>query len=198
MKKKKNFKLILSFLVTASMMFGAFHVINIKLEQAYAPKSSVVTKDYISGKLESISKLAVTKTTYEGIVEVTDSKSFFNKRLYLCYKAYLKAYVNLEDADINIDNQTRTIFISIPHAELGEPNIDDTNYSLYDATFFEVENQEAITTALSQAEDDCLNVINEEVMIEAADEAADKAVRRLMSSFEKLEEPYTVEISMKE
>ena len=74
MKKKKNFKLILSFLVTASIMFGAFHVINIKLEQAYAPKSSVVTKDYISGKLESISKLAVTKTTYEGIVEVTDSE----------------------------------------------------------------------------------------------------------------------------
>lgn len=195
-KDKNNKKLIAKVGVTVIVIAILFGVINIKITTYYKEKSSVVTSDYIISKLKQINDLAVSKTTYEGYVEVADAEGLFSKTLILRYEAYLKAYVDLNSARVEVDDKNRVIKITIPHAKLGDVNVDDENYKIYNPEFplFESDNIEAVKKGLIQAETDCLEKINQKAMIESADECANKAITTLMSSFSEMEEPYTFEI----
>ena len=80
-KDKNNKKLIARVGVTAIVIAILFLVINIKITTYYKEKSSVVTSDYIISKLKQINDLAVSKTTYEGYVEIADTEGLFSKNL---------------------------------------------------------------------------------------------------------------------
>lgn len=193
---KSNKKLIVRVGATVIVIALLFLVINIKITAYYKDKSNVVTCDYIISKLQQINDLAVSKTTYEGYVEVENAEGLFSKAIILRYKAYLKTYVDLNKAQVEVDDKNRVIKVAIPHAKLGDVNVDDEDYKLYNPKFilFKSDNIEDVKKALIQAEADCLEKIDQEAMIESADECANKAVTNLMNSFAEMEEPYTFEI----
>lgn len=195
-KDKNNKKLIVRVGATVIVIGILFLVINIRITAYYEDKSSVVTSDYIISKLKQIDDLAVSKTTYEGYVEIADTEGLFSKTIILRYEAYLKAYVDLNSARVEVDDKNRVIKITIPHAKMGDVNVDDENYKLYNPEFilFKSDNIEAVKKGLVYAETDCLEKIDQEVMIKSADECASKAITNLMNSFAEMEDPYTFEI----
>lgn len=198
MKKneKNSKKLFVRVAVTAIVMVILFLVINIKISDYYKEKSSMVSCDYIISKLQEINDLAVSKTTYEGYVEILDTEGLVDKTIILRYKAYLKAYVDLNSAKVEVDNKGRVIHIEIPHAKIGEVNVDDEDYTTYNPKIglLKSDNIEALKRGLVQAESDCLEKIDQDAMIQSADECAKKAIMSLLESFAEMEEPYTFEI----
>lgn len=171
--------------------------ISIYIKRSAADAPGVVTEEYLSGKLEEISELAVSKVTYEGVVQMSDSGIFINKEFYLKYTGHIKCSVDFSKIDIHVkEGKNREIIVDMPHATVGEPVIDN-DYQIYDSSWFKSDSVEAVEEALKRAEEDCKNKVDQTAMIETADKYAEEAVENLLSAFENLEEPYRYTLRFK-
>lgn len=171
--------------------------ISIYIKHSAEDAPGVVTEEYLSGKLEEISELAVSKVTYEGVVQMSDSGIFINKEFYLKYTGHIKCSVDFSKIDIKVkEGKNREIIVDMPHATVGEPVIDN-DYQIYDSSWFKSDSVEAVEEALKRAEEDCKNKVDQIAMIETADEYAKEAVENLLSTFENLEEPYRYTLRFK-
>lgn len=170
--------------------------ISLCIKRSAADAPGVVTEEYLSGKLEEISELAVSKVTYEGVVQMSDSGIFINKEFYLKYTGHIKCSVDFSKIDVKVKEKNREIIVDMPHATVGEPVIDN-DYQIYDSSWFKSDSVEAVEEALKRAEEDCKNKVDQIAMIETADEYAKEAVENLLSAFENLEEPYRYTLRFK-
>lgn len=180
--------------LTFIFMFVVFIILCIKINiDNRDEKSSVETEKFISGQLEELQELAVSKVIYDGVVEMEDNSGFFKKKFYIKYTGYVKSYVDLSKADIKVNEKRKSISVRLPHAVIGEPNI-DTNYQIYDKSWIKSDSIEATTKALERAEEDCKRKVDEKTMIDTADGYAKEAVENLLSSFTELDKPYSCEV----
>lgn len=180
--------------LTFIFMFVVFIIMYVKINiDNRDEKSSVETENFISGQLEELQELAVSKVIYDGVVEMEDNSGFFKKKFYIKYTGYVKSYVDLSEADVEVDEKRKSISVRLPHAVIGEPNI-DTNYQIYDRSWIKSDSIEATTKALERAEEDCKRKVDEKTMIDTADGYAKEAVENLLSSFTELDKPYSCEV----
>lgn len=152
----------------------------------YEDRSDVITEDYVMGKIQSISELAVSKTTYQGLIELSDASGIFSSEFYVKYTAQLKAYVDLSKASVTIEENNRIIKVTLPHAELKKPEIDYGDYQIYHSSFFESDSKDAINKALKDAEVECMKKIKTDALIAESDKSATNAVKNILESFTKL------------
>lgn len=177
-----------------AVMCVAFIILFVKIQIDNRDKlSSVVTESFISGQLNELNELAVSKVIYDGVVEMEDNSGLFKKKFYVKYTGHVKSYVDMSKADIKIDDKKRKISVSLPHAVVGEPNI-DSDYQVYNTSWIQSDSLEATTKALERAEKDCKKKVDKKTMIETSDEYAKEAVENLLSSFSEIEKPYTFEV----
>lgn len=180
--------------ITVAVMCVAFIILYIKINIDNRDKlSDVVTESFISGQLNELNELAVSKVIYDGVVKMEDKSGFFNKEFYIKYTGYVKSYVDMSKAEIKIDDKKRKISVSLPHAVVGEPNI-GADYQIYDTSWIKSDSLEAATKALKRAEEDCRKKVDEKTMIETSDGYAKEAVENFLSSFKDVTKPYTFEV----
>lgn len=176
------------------VMCAAFIILYVKVNNGNKDKlSDVVTESFISGQLEELNELAVSKVIFDGVVEMEDNSGIFKKKFYIKYTGSVKSYVDMSKADIKIDDKKRKINVYLPHAVVGEPNI-DSDYQIYDTSWIKSDSLEATTKALERAEEDCKKKVDEKTMKETSDGYAKEAVENLLSSFTEITEPYTFEV----
>ena len=127
--------------------------ISIYIKRSAADAPGVVTEEYLSGKLEEISELAVSKVTYEGVVQMSDSGILINKEFYLKYTGHIKCSVDFSKIDIQVkEGKNREIIIDMPHATVGEPVIDN-DYQIYDSSWFKSDSVEAVEEVFESVEE---------------------------------------------
>lgn len=115
-------------------------------------KSTNITN--ISNELKRISDLATYKNTYTDVVFTKDSKKiqdftipFTTKTLLIKYTGYVKAGVNLEDAEIEVNNEEKKIDLKLKKAKVLDNVIDTDNVTILDeksALFNKIQGQEII------------------------------------------------------
>lgn len=125
---------------------------------------------YVGNRLDTISQLAVAEMTYNGIIHFKDGNIPFIdlKEFYMAYTVSLKAGYDLSAADIKVTENTVTI--TLPEAEIYEPNVDETSIRFFDesVSLFNQENKEDLIEAITAAKEDVLAQPETERMKETA------------------------------
>ena len=127
----------------------------LRLELDEANKIDVA---YVGNRLDTISQLAVAEMTYNGIIHFKEGNIplIDLKEFYMAYSVSLKAGYDLSKADIKVTENTVTI--TLPEAEIYDPNVDETSIRFFDQSFalFNQENKEDLVEAITAAKEDVL------------------------------------------
>lgn len=125
---------------------------------------------YVGNRLETISQLAVAEMTYNGMIHFKEGNiPFINlKEFYMAYTVSLKAGYDLSKADIRVTENT--VMITLPEAEIYEPNVDETSLRFFDqsVSLFNHEEKEDLIEAITAAKEDVLAQPETERMKETA------------------------------
>ena len=139
----------------------------LKLDLEEANKIDVA---YVGNRLDSISQLAVAEMTYNGIIHFKEGNIPFIdlKEFYMVYSVSLKAGYDLSKADIKVTENTVTI--TLPEAEIYEPNVDETSIQFFDesVSLFNHESKDDLIEAITAAKNDVLAQPETERMKETA------------------------------
>ena len=113
---------------------------------------------YVGNKLESISELAVAKMTYNGIIHFEEGKIplITKKEFHMAYRVSLKAGFDLSEAKVAVTEDS--VMISLPEAEIYEPNVDEKSFQYFDVSFglFNPEKMTDLSQAITEAKEDAL------------------------------------------
>lgn len=145
---------------------------------------ATISASYISGKLEEASELTTAKLTYTGVADYTDegipviSQGDFT----MVYNANVRAGIDIKKVKTNINNQTRTVKITIPDAEILDVKVDPKSIRYYDEAFalFNTDEKEDANRAQTMAEKDAIEHVAECGILELADQQAETLIKGIL------------------
>lgn len=145
---------------------------------------ATISASYISGKLEEASELTTAKLTYTGVADYTDegipviSQGDFT----MVYNATVRAGIDVKKVKTNINNQMRTVTITIPDAEILDVKVDPKSIRYYDEAFaiFNTDEKEDANKAQTMAEEDAIEHVAECGILELADQQAETLIKGIL------------------
>ncbi len=154
-----------------------------------------VTAQGIEQQISTCSELTTVKLTETGIVHYEDGmiplidKTTFN----MVYKADVRVGVDLSEVDVSVDG--KVITVALPRASVQEVGIDPASISLYDKSFTLVDgaSEEDLATAIADAEADVAKNLDDDTLIETADQQAQDVITGLLSPLTDAAQGYTIE-----
>lgn len=150
----------------------------LKIALAEAEKIDVT---YVGNRLETISELAVAEMTYNGIIHFKEGNIPFidQKEFYMAYSVSIKAGYDLSQAVIKVTDNTVTI--TLPEAELYDPNVDEKSIRFFDETtsLFNQETKQDLVEAITAAKEDVLAQPETERMKDTARTHVEVLIRAL-------------------
>lgn len=185
-EKKKHLskpKLIAAVLI-AALLFGAGIAGGLKLCKTFNHDTKI-SQTIIEAQLKECSELSTCKLDYRGIVPYEDgSIPFLTKKGFaMSYKAYIKAGVDLDKADVAV--RANEISITLPKARLMDIVVDENSLEFYDEKFalFNWGKKEDLQKALSYAKKDAEKkaVEDETGLLAAAEEHAEEVIQTMLA-----------------
>ena len=89
--------------------------------------------------LKNIGELATQAGYFTNVQSISDSREIFGitipftqKRYVYSYDGVVKAGVNFEQTSISLDERTKTLTVTIPHAEILSITVDEESFRVYD------------------------------------------------------------------
>ncbi|MDD6599014.1 MAG: DUF4230 domain-containing protein [Galactobacillus timonensis] len=141
-------------LIFAGVLFAGRSAINNWLNPN--PK---VDPAFVSLKLEDAAQLTTQKLYYTGLVTVEEGKIPFitKKGFSMTYTAIVTAGIDdLSKAQISVDDEAKTVSVSLPSASILDVNIDESTIAFYDEkrALFNWTEKTDVTNAIQMAKDD--------------------------------------------
>lgn len=156
--------------------------------------TEVITKASLE-KIVNISELSTYEAVYNGVAIVYNEKKNEKIDYYVSYDARVKAGIDVEKIQYDIDEKNKVLIVEIPEVQINEVTVDMKTMD------FMFVNDKANTSGVSEiAYKECIkDVENESVEKETikllAEENAKNIIKALMEPFiEQLDEKYTLEI----
>ncbi len=147
-------------------------------------KGAEVDTTYIIAKLEKSSELTTAKLNYTGMSEYKDSGiSFINKADFIMvYEATARAGIDVKEIEVQADNMTHTVWITIPKAKILEVKVNMDNIKYFDEKFalLNVDYKEDANRATSLAEKEAVSELQNMGILEMADEQAEALIKGLI------------------
>lgn len=166
-------------------------------------KPKVETTILTSSQLEEvlqIDDLSVCAITYNGVAEVPQKNHPTKVAYYVSYEAEVKASINMEDIDVQIDDnvgegQAKKIIVTLPQLQVKQVNVDmaslDYMFVKKSANTADV-SEEAYAACIADAGSECRG---NEVFLQMAKENCENMVKALlMPIFENQDETYELVI----
>lgn len=145
-------------------------------------KPEIITESTLE-KIINVSDLSTFEAVYNGIAKVMNEKKQEQVDYYVSYNAKIKAGINFENIDITIDNQLKTVTVTLPEVKITDINVDITSLD------YIFENENANTPTVSeQAYKKCIEDVENEsdnasVIYEIAEQNAHNIVEALIYPF---------------
>ncbi len=147
-------------------------------------------------KIINVSDLSTLEAVYNGIAKVTNNEEPDEVNYYVSYDAKIKAGIDFQQVDINLDNEKKVIKVKIPEIKINDINVDIASL---DYIFM---NDKANTKTVSeQAYEKCIEDVTSEVdtedaIYELAKENAQNIIEALIKPFiNQLDAEYKLEIN---
>ena len=158
-------------------------------------KLEIITKSNLE-KINNVSDLSTLEAVYNGIAKVTNNEEPDEVNYYVSYDAKIKAGIDFQQVDINLDNEKKVIKVKIPEIKINDINVDIASL---DYIFM---NDKANTETVSeQAYEKCIEDVTSEVdtedaIYELAKENAQNIIEALIKPFiNQLDAEYKLEIN---
>ncbi len=158
-------------------------------------KLEIITKSNLE-KIINVSDLSTLEAVYNGIAKVTNNEEPDEVNYYVSYDAKIKAGIDFQQVDINLDNEKKVIKVKIPEIKINDINVDIASL---DYIFM---NDKANTETVSeQAYEKCIEDVTSEVdtedaIYELAKENAQNIIEALIKQFiNQLDAEYKLEIN---
>lgn len=158
-------------------------------------KLEIITKSNLE-KIINVSDLSTLEAVYNGIAKVTNNEEPDEANYYVSYDAKIKAGIDFQQVDINLDNEKKIIKVKIPEIKINDINVDIASL---DYMFM---NDKANTETVSeQAYKKCIEDVTSEVntedaIYELAKENTQNIIEALIKPFiNQLDEEYKLEIN---
>ena len=157
---------------------------------------SKVNTNMLVEKLSKSSELTTAKLTIKGIKEYDDegivilNKSDFT----MVYVTEIKAGINLENVKVESDPLKKKIYITIPDAEIIDAKVDPNDIKFYGSgfAFFNVNQKDDVTKAISLAEEDAREYAKTTGLLELANTQAETLIKGILA--DSIPEGYTIEV----
>lgn len=180
-------------LIFAGVLFAGRSAINNWLNPN--PKVDV---DFVSTKLEDAAQLTTQKLYYTGLVTVEEGKIPFitKKGFSMTYTAIVTAGIDdLSKAQISVDDEAKTVSVSLPSASILDVNIDESTIAFYDEkrALFNWTEKTDVTNAIQMAKDDVAT--HTDLMNELKADAEAHAIEIVKSLLEGAVGDYVVTVS---
>lgn len=151
----------------------------------------------VANELKRISELATYKNIYTDVIFIKDSKKiqdftipFTTKILLIKYSGYVKAGVNLEEAEIDVNSEEKKIDLKLKKAKVLDNVIDIDNVTILDeksALFNKIQGQEIINE-LNKKKGQVVDKLIKDGFLEKANENTKILLKGILKSmgFEKI------------
>lgn len=147
-------------------------------------KGTNVDTTYIIAKLEKSSELTTAKLNYTGMSEYKDSGLIFINRadFIMVYEANARAGIDVKEIEVQADNITHTIWITIPKAKILEVKVNMDSIKYFDEKFalLNVDYKEDANRATSLAEKEAVTELENMGILEMANEQAEALIKGLI------------------
>lgn len=196
--KSKPFIAVIIIAAIAISLILAFFLLKKPNESSeQSPPPEIITQARIENIID-VDRLATFEAIYNGIASVQNPKKPEETDYHVSYEATVKAGINFEDVEINVDNEKKIINISLPPVEINDINVDITSF---DYIFI---NEDANTSTVSeQAYKKCIEDVenesgSEKEIYTIAEENAKNIIEALIVPFvQQLDNEYKIEIVVK-
>ena len=146
-------------------------------------------------RIINISDLSTFEAVYNGVAKVMNEKKPENIDYYVSYNAKVKAGLDFEKVDLEIDKNRKVITVKLP-----EIKITDVNVDIASLDYIFVNDKANTETVSAQAYEQCIEDVTnksaeEEAIYTLAEQNAHNIIEALISPFVKqLDEEYQLEI----
>ncbi|MCM1159544.1 MAG: DUF4230 domain-containing protein [Bacteroidales bacterium] len=194
-KKLGGMKKILAVMIVLAVLAG---IVLLAGRFRQDEKKEIMTKSRLEEVIH-VSELSTFEAVYNGITEVANKENPENIDYYVYYEAKVKAGIDFEKVEVNVDNEEKKISVTIPEIKINDVNVDIASLD------YIFENEKANTETVSQeaykaAIADVTNEsANEPAIYELAEQNARNIVEALLSPFIKqFDAEYSLEINQEE
>ena len=148
---------------------------------------ATVTSKAVVMQIEECAELTSAKMYYAAIVNFDegDIPYITKKSFKMYYSAMIYAGVDLTDVTPEIDDEARTITVTIPEATVLSVDVDEDSIEYYDdkSGLFSINTHEADKQASIEAEDDAIEGAEEHGLLDEAEESAKSTIKGFLSPF---------------
>lgn len=142
----------------------------------------IITKSNLE-KIINVSDLSTLEAVYNGIAQVTNSENPDQIDYYVSYEAKVKAGIDFQQVNIDVDNEQKLITVTIP-----EIKINDVNVDIASLDYIFLNNKANTETVSEQAYKKCIEDVTnetntEESIYELAEENAKNIIEALIKPF---------------
>lgn len=193
-KQKPRLRVKLRHILAAMILLAAVGLAFGFFGHSRKAEPEIISKSTLE-KILNVSDLSTFEAVYNGVAKVMNEENSQNVDYYVSYEAKVKAGIDFEQIDIEVDNENKVITVQLPAIKINDVNVDIASLD------YIFENDRANTATVSEQAykkciEDATNESNSESDIyELAEENARNIVEALISPFvEQLDEEYQVEI----
>ena len=142
-----------------------------------------------------MSDLSTFQAVYNGIAEVMDKNDEEKIAYYVSYEAKVKAGVDFEKVEIDVDDEKKIIMVEVPDIKINDVDVDITSLD-----YIFIDNSANTSTVSQEAYKRCIEDVNNEsknetAIYELAEENAHNIIEALISPFIKqLDNEYQLQI----
>lgn len=192
--KDSKKKVVFSLAIVICLVIAVFIMMNIQ-EQSEEPETEIISQSTLE-KIINVSDLSTFEAVYNGVAKVMNEEKPENIDYYVSYEAKVKAGVDFEKLDINLDDEGKIITVKIPEIEITDVDVD---IATLDYMFI---NDKANTSTVSEeAYKKCIEDVtskssSESAIYELAKENACNIIEALIKPFvEQMDDEYILQIN---
>lgn len=149
-------------------------------------KKEKITGEYLGTKLTKVGELTTVKLNYTGFLHYHDKGlPIFNRSDFLMtYEANARVGIDLTKVTPEVDELNKTVWLTIPKAEIQDVKVDPSSIKYYDSGFalFNLDEKEDGNKALELAEKEAEEELDEMGVLESADEQALTLIKGLLQN----------------
>ncbi len=140
---KQKFKPPIWALAIAVAVIAGIAAVSVRMMPKEESKPTVITESTLR-EIINVSELSTYTAVYNGIAKVPNPDKPEETDYYVAYDAKVYAGINFKDVAVKVDNEEKTIHVSVPEIRINKINVDISSME------FIFNNEKANTSTVSQ------------------------------------------------
>lgn len=180
------------------VLLGAVITAAFFIESRFHGNQASISDTYVMNTLKEASELTSAELTYNGYAEYQDeggwSIPFLNRKDFLMiYNAKARAGIDLSQVKCSVDNELKTVTLTVPSASILDVKVDPGSIKYYDEKFapFNFDDKEDANRAQKIAEEKAMEELKDSGILEMADKQAQSLLTGILRGV--VSEDYTFE-----